>query len=393
MAHPWYRAAFPGVAETLQINRADLLQTAWGGRVSATSFSAGFTGMGADLIIVDDPIRAQAAFSESQRMRCTRTFDEALRSRLDDQANGVILVVMQRFHEEDLVGHLLAEGGWRELRLPLVSETLQIVNLGHGRTAQRAVGTTIDPVRMPINVAAEINRTVGSVVYGAQYQQDPQPAEGALLRLGNVGTYDEPLDEYDETVIAVDTAIETDEANDYTACVVLGRRGRHIHVLQVEQHRIAFAEQLMLVRNLTRAYPDAHVVVEAANAGIALFQELRRLFNLHVSRVSARVSKEQRAVTVAPLLENGDVLLPIDAEWLDGFVRQVRTFPHASHDDMVDAFVHGLRFLKRHIDRASPRPTPSPDAIHTALGRTTERVRPRGDRRPTGAASRRRATV
>jgi phage terminase large subunit-like protein len=123
---------------------------------------------------------------------------------------------------------------------------------------------------VPLEVAEDISRTVGSVVYGAQYQQDPQPAEGALLRLGNVGTYACRLKDYDESVIAVDTALETGEMNDYTACVVLGRKGRHIHVLQVEQHRIAFSEQLLLVRQLTRTYPAAHVVVEAANSGVAL---------------------------------------------------------------------------------------------------------------------------
>jgi predicted phage terminase large subunit-like protein len=206
----------------------------------------------------------------------------------------------------------------------------------------------------------------------------------ALLRLGNVGTYACRLDDYDETVIAVDTALETGEANDYTACVVLGRTGRHIHVLQVEQHRMAFSEQLMLVRQLTRAYPAAHVLVEAANAGVALIQELRRRFSLHVSPASARRSKEQRAVAVAPLLENGDILFPTTAEWLDPFTRELRTFPHGAHDDMADAFVHGLTFLKRHIDRATPRPFPAPDAAARPA-----RLRPLGKARPWGAVRRR----
>ena len=161
MAHPWYRATFPGVAETLRINRADLVQTAWGGQVTATSFSAGFTGMGADLIIVDDPLRAQSSFSETQRERCIRTFNEGLRSRLNDPARGAIVVVMQRLHEEDLVGHLLAEGGWHELRLPLVAEAEQAVPLGAERVEHRTVGTPLDPDRVPIELAQEISRTVG----------------------------------------------------------------------------------------------------------------------------------------------------------------------------------------------------------------------------------------
>lgn len=379
MAHPWYRSAFPGVGETLNINRADLVQTRWGGKVMASSFNAAFTGMGADIIVVDDPLRAQSAFSERQRQRCNRTFDEALRSRLDDPANGAIVVVMQRLHEEDLAGHLLAQPGWHELRLPLVAEEAQEVPLGERRYERRAAGTTIDPLRVPIAVAEEIGRSVGSVVYSAQYQQNPQPADGTLLRLGNVSAYRQRLTEYDEVVIAVDTALETGEANDYTACVVLGRSRHRIHVLQVERDRLPFIEQVMLVCQLARAYPGAHILIEAANSGAALIQELRRAHGLHVSGVSARRAKEQRAVTVAPLLENGDVALPESADWLTAFVREIRSFPHGANDDMVDAFVHGLMFLRRHIERHRERPLPAPTE------RPAMRARPKGNRRPPGA--------
>ena len=84
-------------------------------------------------------------------------------------------------------------------------------------------------------------------------------------------------------------------------------------------------------------------------------------------------------MAVAPLLENGDVLFPSTAEWLDPFTRELRTFPHGAHDDMVDAFVHGLTFLKRQIDRATPRPFPAPDAaLRAARSRPTGKVRPLG---------------
>lgn len=360
MAHPWYEDAFPGVHGDLRVNRADLLETVQGGKVIATSFNAGFTGLGANLIIVDDPLRAQSAFSDVQRDRCNRTFDEGLRSRLDDPVNGAIVVVMQRLHEEDLVGHLSAQGAWEELRLPLVAEATQTVELGAARVFNRAEGTTIDPLRIPPAAAAEIGRSVGSLIFGAQYQQDPQPAEGNLLRIGNLGRYREQFTEYDEMVISVDTAIETGEGNDYTACVVLGRRGHRIQVVQVEQDRMPFIEQVMLVSALAREYPHAQILVEAANSGVALIQELRRAHDLHVTAVSARRSKEERAVSVAALVENGDVALPESAEWLSTFMRELRSFPHGRHDDMVDAFVHGLRYLKRHIERLREPRYPAP---------------------------------
>ena len=104
---------------------------------------------------------------------------------------------------------------------------------------------------------------------------------------------------------------------------------------------------------------------------------------MHVTRVSARLSKEERAIVVAPMLENGDVYLPHDAEWLNAFMRELRSFPHGANDDMVDAFVHGLKFLKSHIDQVRERPYPDPTQ------RPSGRVRPRGNMRPQGAPMRR----
>jgi phage terminase large subunit-like protein len=88
-----------------------------------------------------------------------------------------------------------------------------------------------------------------------------------VLRTGNIGSYERPLSECDEIVIAVDTAVETGASNDYTACVVLGRSGHRIHVLQVECYRLPFIEQDMLVRELSLKYRTAHIVVGAANGG------------------------------------------------------------------------------------------------------------------------------
>ena len=83
------------------------------------------------------------------------------------------------------------------------------------------------------------------------------------------------------------------------------------------------------------------------------------------------------------MLENGDVRLPVQAEWLDAFTREVWSFPHGTNDDMVDAFVHGLNFLKRHINRLRDKPYPDPDR------RPSARYRPRGNMRPLGATLRR----
>src|SRR6185503_9765759 len=102
-------------------NRAARVETTAGGRIFATSLTGTFTGMGADLIVIDDPLKAQEALSEARRSRVNHTVDEGLLSRLNDPGEGRVVVVMQRLHEDDLTGHLLRRGGWDHVVIPLVA--------------------------------------------------------------------------------------------------------------------------------------------------------------------------------------------------------------------------------------------------------------------------------
>jgi hypothetical protein len=107
---PWYRALFPAMRPARD-SGAELVTTAGGGRY-ATSIGGTLTGRGGDLVLVDDPLKAEEAMSEPARKRAIDWFAGTLVSRLNDKANDPIIVVMQRLHENDLAGHLLGQGGW-----------------------------------------------------------------------------------------------------------------------------------------------------------------------------------------------------------------------------------------------------------------------------------------
>jgi hypothetical protein len=107
---PWYRALFPAMRPARD-SGAELVTTAGGGRY-ATSIGGTLTGRGADLIIVDDPLKAEEAMSEPARKRAIDWYAGTLVSRLNDKENGPIIVIMQRLHENDLAGHLIGQGGW-----------------------------------------------------------------------------------------------------------------------------------------------------------------------------------------------------------------------------------------------------------------------------------------
>lgn len=98
----------------------ELVTTAGGSRY-ATTVGGTLTGQGADLIISDDPLKAEEAMSEPGRKRVIDWYGTTLVSRLNDKRSGRIVAVMQRLHEDDLAGHLLQAGGWHHLDLPAIA--------------------------------------------------------------------------------------------------------------------------------------------------------------------------------------------------------------------------------------------------------------------------------
>jgi hypothetical protein len=115
----WYRALFPGMRPAKDTG-TELVTTAGGSRY-ATSVGGTLTGRGADLIVIDDPLKAEDAMSEPARKRVIDWYGGTLVSRLNDKERDPIVVIMQRLHEDDLAGHLLGLDGWHHLDLPAIA--------------------------------------------------------------------------------------------------------------------------------------------------------------------------------------------------------------------------------------------------------------------------------
>src|SRR5213593_1497498 len=112
--------------------RPGIPAASWSPRAGAAAASVGgtLTGRGADLIIVDDPLKAEEAMSEPARRRVIDWYGGTLVSRLNDKERGPIVVVMQRLHENDLAGHLLGQGGWEHLDLPAIAVEDSVIPIG-----------------------------------------------------------------------------------------------------------------------------------------------------------------------------------------------------------------------------------------------------------------------
>jgi hypothetical protein len=188
---PWYRWLFATRLAPMRQAMAEFETTARGCRI-ATSVGGILTGRGADLIVIDDPLKPEEALSDMHRQSANEWYDHTLYSRLNDKAKSAVVLVMHRLHEDDLAGHVLAQEDWEVVRFPAIAEDDEvhaIDTLAGPRLFSRRRGEALHPAREPLAMLDEIRRTIGEYPpdtsfpgVAGQYQQAPAPLGGGLVK-------------------------------------------------------------------------------------------------------------------------------------------------------------------------------------------------------------------
>src|SRR5437879_6099002 len=125
MMSPWYRQVFPTRLAPHRQAVQEFITTRQGYRL-ATSTGGVLTGRGADIILIDDPLKPEEAVSDAQRQFANEWYDHTLYSRQNDKQHGAIVVIMQRLHEDDLVGHVLGQEPWEVVSFPAIAEADEV---------------------------------------------------------------------------------------------------------------------------------------------------------------------------------------------------------------------------------------------------------------------------
>jgi len=332
----WYQRIFPGLLLSKETEME--IETTQGGLRFATSIGGALTGRGGDLIIVDDPLKPEEAMSQSSRERVNRFFGETLYSRLDNKAEGVIIVVMQRLHDDDLAGFVLRQQGWTHLNLPAIATTDQVIPVGNGRTYTRRAGEALHSAREPLEVLETMRMMIGSATFQAQYQQAPVPEQGNLIKREWIRFYDVPPPRDGARIVqSWDTAQKGDQIHDYSVCSTWLWRNNDHYLLDV----IRFQEEYPhLIRRAVAAYsthkPDV-VLVEDQGSGTAMIQDLKANHGVSPIAFRPKADKVTRLWTVSALLEAGQVYLPRNAPWVPELLTELLSFPQARYDDQVDS--------------------------------------------------------
>jgi predicted phage terminase large subunit-like protein len=268
-------------------------------------------------------------------------------TRVNDPKTAAKVIIMQRVHEADLSGHILAQGGYEHLCLPAEYEGGKGVTGIGWRDPRREVGELLWPERFgPVEIA-DLKLRMGSYAAAGQLQQRPSPAEGGIFKRSWWRRYDAIGLEGWEMIQSWDLAFKDTAHSSYVVGQVWARSEGYFCLVDQVRRKMTFPETLRAFRELSAKYPQcqAKLVEDKAN-GPALIQTLQREI-AGIIPVEPDGSKQARAHAVSWLIEAGNVYLPQStvAPWVEEFIEECAAFPKGAYSDQVDCCTQALSRL------------------------------------------------
>lgn len=351
MQSAWYRRLFPATALAAGRQAVANFATTAGGIRIATSVGGVLTGFGADVIIVDDPMKPDEALSDAERSRANRWARHTLFTRLNDKAKGAIIIVMQRLHEDDLIGHVMQFAPFELLSFSAIAqadETHRIVTPFGTRIHHRAEGEALHPEREPLEVLAHQRVMMGSEFFAAQYLQAPTPPGGGIVKPDWFRRYDtasKPV--FKRIVQSWDTASKASQLNDYSVCMTWGVTDNNdMYLLHVLRARLEYPDLRRKLLEQAGTWKANLVLIEDSASGTQLLQELSFGGMRGVTGVKAKGDKVIRMQTQTAAIEAGRVYIPREASWLSDYLHELEMFPNGRFDDQVDSTAQALAHVQ-----------------------------------------------
>ncbi len=327
------------------------------GGLIATGAGGALTGKGGDILLIDDPIKNdEEANSNVIRDKVWDWFLATALTRLEPAGNTII--VMTRWHEDDLVGRIFSQfsgeilQNWEQISLPAIA----IENDPIGR----AVGEPLWAERFDVDLLRERQQTIGNYWFSALYQQQPIPQGTSIFRRQNFRYYDEKENYYifkdnnnhrfiqkdDLTIMATcDLAISTSETADYTVVLVFAKNFENdILILDIIRERFETTHHFNLLKSIYDKHHPVIIGIENVQYQKSLIQRLLQA-GLPIKSLRPDKDKISRALAIASIQEAGKIYFPRNAHFTNEFERELLNFPKSKHDDQVDAFAYIVQML------------------------------------------------
>lgn len=342
----------PGKPPKGKIRTSSLFDVPGGsGSYRSAGVGGGITGMGCDILDIDDPIKDRRdADSATIRNRVWEWYTSTAYTRL--APGGGVLVTQTRWHEDDLAGRLIeamrADCGdhFEVINYPAVAEQDE---------PHRKEGDPLHAARYPLEQLMSIKNTIGERDWAALYQQHPAPAGGAVFKREWFRHYkpEELPHRWDMCLQSWDFTFKDSAGADNVCGTVWGVKGANAFLIDLVCEKMSFTRSIQAIRDMTQKHPEAYIkLVEDKANGVAIIDILRNEIPGMIP-VTPTESKLTRANAVTPFFEAGNVWLPeVHAfRWMPAYLQELETFPSAAHDDQVDSTTQAIKYINGSIDR------------------------------------------
>ena len=334
----------------VRVNRDSAAANRWdiygrAGGMDTAGVGGPITGKGANVLIIDDPVKnAEEANSVVMRDKLWDWYRTTAYTRLEP--GGAVILIMTRWHPDDLAGKLLKQmesGGerWEVVSLPAIAED--------GDPLERKPGQALWPERFNEEELAGTKKAVSPYWWSAEYQQRPIPREGTLFQRDWFG---EPITDYptDVTLVRYWDPAATKEG-DYTAGALVGEKDGIYYVVNMQRVRTRPAGVEQLIRQTAerdRERGDVAIFMEQepGSSGVSMIDNYARkvLNGFSFTGDKASGSKVMRAHPASSAAELGNIKL-VQGAWIPAFLDEAEVFPHGEHDDQIDALSGAIAML------------------------------------------------
>lgn len=312
----------------------------------ATSVDGALTGEGGDIIVVDDPHNVVDGESEAVRRSVLAWWDEAMSTRLNDAKTGAYVIIMQRVHEDDLTGHVLAKNhtNWTHLCLPAFYEGQnRVVNSPLGFVdPRRALREPLWPERFPAEVLTETERSMGQYAAACQLQQRPAPREGGMYKVDMIRRVKAAPETLLSKMVWYWDKAGTEDGGCYTAGVKMGmyRDSNRVVILEVCRGQWSDLQRERVIKHRAEeSGPSCATWVEqepGSGGKDSAKMTIRNLAGLDVRADPVRMDKVSRSRPFSAQMEAGNVDM-VEADWNKAYVEELRMFPNGNYRDQADA--------------------------------------------------------
>jgi predicted phage terminase large subunit-like protein len=326
------------------------------GSISCAGAGGPITGKGADIFIIDDPIKNdEEANSHNQREKLWDWFRSTAYTRLEP--DGVMILMMTRWHEDDLCGRIIKDFAdssvkWEIINIPAISKDNDVL--------KRLPGKALWSNRFSLPKLLEIEKSVGSYWFNSLYQQSPVSSDGDIFNkkyfryfYTSDNDYVLKLGQSNKIIkksncriyAAVDLAISLSTNADYTVAVIVAITNENeILLLDVKRKKIEPSDHLKFINEIYSEYKPIIIGIESVQYQTALVKSAM-IYGLPAKELKPDSDKLTRALPMAARIESGMVYFKSDAVWLREFESELMKFPRDKHDDQVDALSYILQFI------------------------------------------------